>query len=323
MSFQEGFFPQGYQAAISGSAFYLWENPGFLHIHGADQRTFLQRQTTNDLQGLNTSGCLVTVLTNPAARILDVLTLLVESDGLLVITLPGRGGSTFNYLRSRIFFNDKVTIDNTSQEMALIDLIGPESGSLFAQMGIGPAPVENTVVSTERDGGSLIGFVQHGLGYRLACQARHLPDLLATLEKKGTVQLSFDTYELLRIEAGVPAGGLELTDEYTPLEAGLGWAISAAKGCYTGQEVIARQITYDKVTRHLAGLNLDQATQVGEGIFSTDEDRQVGMITSAAVSPRLGPIALAILRRPYNEPGSQVAVGKNEGSLATVVSLPF
>jgi folate-binding protein YgfZ len=129
--------------------------------------------------------------------------------------------------------------------------------------------------------------------------------------------------DILRSEAGIPTGGQELIDEYTPLEAGLGWTISNNKGCYTGQEVIARQISYEKVTRHLAGLRLERPAQSGENLYSPEEDHQVGKITSAAISPRLGPLALAILRRPFDEPGRRVTLGDPKGLSATVVSLPF
>jgi folate-binding protein YgfZ len=323
MSNQNNPILQGYQAALIGSAYYLWENPGFLRIGGADRQAFLQRQTTNDLLQLEPSGSLVTVLTNPAARILDVLYLLDESDHLLAITLPGRGETTDDYLRSRIFFNDQVNIEQASHSMALIDLVGPGSVELLTQIGCNPLPTENAVVSWEIAGGSVIGFIQHNLGYRLVCHAGQAPDLLAALDQSGAARLPYEVFDLMRIEAGLPAAGQELSEEYTPLEAGLDWAISSSKGCYTGQEVIARQITYDKVTRHLAGLRLDQRVQPGETAFCVDEDRPVGTITSAAISPRLGPIALAILRRPFDQPGSQVTLGSKNGPAARIVPLPF
>jgi len=323
MSAQEVVIPEGYQAAVSGSAYYVWENPGFLRISGADRQAFLQRQTTNDLQMLKPAGCLVTVLTNPAARILDILTVLDESESLLGVTLPGRGETTHHYLQTRIFFNDKVTTIDVSHEMALIDLLGPGIADLLARLGIDRAPEENEVTSKEINGSAVQVIRQRGLGYRLACQTRYVAALRAALDQSGAIYLPYDTLDILRIEAGIPAGGQELTDEYTPLEAGLGWAISESKGCYTGQEVIARQITYDKVTRHLAGLRLEQPAQPGEILYSPEEDRQVGTITSTGVSPRLGPLALAILRRPFDEPGRPVALGGNNGPVATVVSLPF
>jgi folate-binding Fe-S cluster repair protein YgfZ len=104
----EGFIPEGYQVAISGAAYYVWENPGFLRINGVDRKVFLQRQTTNDIQMLKPAGCLVTVLTNPAARILDVLTVMEEPESLLTRTLPGHSEATHHYLKSKIFFNDRL-----------------------------------------------------------------------------------------------------------------------------------------------------------------------------------------------------------------------
>jgi folate-binding protein YgfZ len=315
--------PEEYQAAISGSAYYFWENPGFLRISGTDRRAFLQRQTTNDLQMLKPAGCLVTVLTNPAARILDVLTLVDETDSLLAITLPGHAEATHHYLRSRIFFNDKVSVANPSQEMVLIDLLGPGIADLLGRLGIDRAPDETEVAVQEIKGITVQVIRQHGLGYRLVCQTGQVVALLKFLDQAGLTRLSYETFDILRIEAGVPAGGQELTDEYTPLEAGLGWAISGSKGCYTGQEVIARQMTYDKVTRHLAGIRLERPAQAGEKLYSPEEDRQIGEITSTAVSPRLGPLALAILRRPFDEPGRKVTLGEASGPAGKVVSLPF
>ena len=134
--------------------------------------------------------------------------------------------------------------------------------------------------------------------------------------------LSAETYEILRIEAGVPAAESELTDAYNPLEAGLQAAISESKGCYTGQEIIARQITYDKVTRRLVGLTSAQELKVGCTVMS--EDKRVGAVTSTAISPRLGPIALAYIKRPNDIPGTQVTILDDDSTVAGLVSsLPF
>ena len=122
-----------------------------------------------------------------------------------------------------------------------------------------------------------------------------------------------------RVELGRPASGAELVEEYNPLEAGLAWACAENKGCYTGQEIIARQITYDKVTKTLVGLRL--AGAVAQGSEVTVEGRPVGVVTSVAHSPSLNaPIALAIIKRPHNAPGTDAQVGDQA---ATVVALPF
>jgi tRNA-modifying protein YgfZ len=135
-------------------------------------------------------------------------------------------------------------------------------------------------------------------------------------------QVDPQTYETVRIEAGIPAVGHELSEEFTPLEAGLRAAISGEKGCYTGQEIIARQITYDKVTQNLSGLRLSGPSGPGAAIWA--DDRPAGVITSYAYSPRVGHIALAILKRPHHQPGLSVTV-KNEDHIldAVVTQLPF
>ena len=128
---------------------------------------------------------------------------------------------------------------------------------------------------------------------------------------------------MLRVEAGKSGAQHELTGEYTPLETGLESTISTTKGCYTGQEVIARQITYDKITQRLTGLRLQQPAQPGERVWA--QDKPVGAVTSAALSPRFGAIALGVLRKPHFEPGSDLAVGSDAGSAlpALSVTLPF
>jgi folate-binding Fe-S cluster repair protein YgfZ len=107
------------------------------------------------------------------------------------------------------------------------------------------------------------------------------------------------------------------------LETGLEWAVAGGKGCYTGQEVIARQMTYDKITQHLVGLHLGNSARPGQRIWA--DGKPVGIVTSAVRSPRFGEIALAIIKRPHHQAGTLVRVGDTDTlSLpATVSSLPF
>ena len=148
--------------------------------------------------------------------------------------------------------------------------------------------------------------------------------LTSALKDAGVPGLDQESYHTLRVEAGQPAVGSELSEEYSPLETGLSSAISGNKGCYTGQEVIARQITYDKVTRQLAGLRLEALVEPGDSLRMADEDRTVGEITSVAWSPRFGPIALAIIRRPYHFPGTRLRLGgQARDRQAIVIALPF
>ena len=326
---------EGYESARGGLGYYVWENPGTLLIGGPDRRAFLQRQTTNDIKLLDFGQAVTTVLTTPAARILDVLTVSEESELLRAITLPGRGDSTLRYLRGRIFFMDKVSVEDARGQVLQVELVGPglpflgshsaeksgrQSGRQQADARAA-AEAGKAGQNVEDFGAQLLSL--RNLGRLLLCPQERADDLLAALEEAGGVRLPFETLDVLRVESGILSGRHELSDEYTPLEVGLDWAVSGDKGCYTGQEVIARQITYDKVTRRLAGLRLDHPAEANQGIFSADEGRPIGIITSAVLSPRLGPIALAVMRRPYNEAGSKVRVGDSDGVPATVESLPF
>lgn len=313
----------GYEAALEGAAFFHIPSGGYLRIGGDDRVDFLQRQSTNDLNLLTPDRAVVTALTNPAARILDVLTVFEEPNSLGAITLPGRALHTYRYLRSRIFFMDKASIDDASDEYDQIDLIGPGIVDLLYRFGVEEAPSPDlvTVVEIANRGMKIIG--QPGLGPRLLLPKEGIADVIEKLEREGITSISFETYEILRLEAGLPAADHELTEDFTPLESGMEVAVSTNKGCFTGQEVIARQITYDKVTRHLVGLELESLGKAGDRVWVDGQAGPVGTVTSVGESPRFGPIALAILKRPFNQPGSQVTVGDKNGIRGEVLQLPF
>ncbi|HEX9029385.1 MAG TPA: glycine cleavage T C-terminal barrel domain-containing protein [Anaerolineales bacterium] len=313
----------GYQAALHSAAFFQQPEPGLLRIGGPDRTAFLQRQTTNDMRRLAAGQPLFTVLTSPTARILDVFYLLQEPETILVITLPGRGASTARFLKSRIFFMDKVTVQNASSEFAQVDVIGPQAADRLKPLRVELASGTNQGADFSFESG-LVHVVRlspaAGLGWRLLAPAEQTDALIARLTKLEIMPLDAETYHVLRVEAGLPVSGNELNESYTPLETGLEVAISSEKGCYTGQEIIARQITYDKVTQHLCGLRLENNVNPGDKVWA--EGKTIGAITSTALSPRLGSIALAILKRPYHQPGTAVIVGEREET-GVVSGLPF
>lgn len=306
-------------------SYYPHAKPGLLRITGADRVGFLQRQSTNDLQRLSPGSHLSTVLTNPAARIIDVLQIFhAEPDTLQVITLPGRAEATAIFLKRRVFFMDKVAIENASAGHCLLDVEGPGAEDVLSALGL-QAPGEGSVES-----GSYAGFPvwllgQRGPGgqsIRLAAARAAQAALATALENAGAALLSPADYETRRVEAGIPGPAGELVEEYTPLEAGLQALISASKGCYTGQEVIARQITYDKITRSLIGLRLDGPVSAGSRVQAAGAT--AGTVTSYTHSDRLGHLALAMLKRPHFEPGTDITVPTDDGVvLGVTAALPF
>ncbi len=315
-----------YQAALIGSAYHLPLRPGYLRLTGDDRAAFLQRQTTNDVRRLSAQRTVLTALVTPSARILDVLRLVDEGDTLGVICLPGRGAETARYLKSRIFFMDKVSLVDASQEIAQLDLEGPQAGETLLKLGFSVPPGRDEVAASQLASDDIPAITLRaigqpgfaGQGYRLLLPAADLPAIQTALQSLNCQHLTTRAADVLRIEAGLPAAGAELSEEYTPLEAGLESAVAENKGCYTGQEIIARQLTYDKVTQRLVGLRLPAPVEAGSRVLAGG--RAVGTVTSAAHSPRFGSLALAVIRRPHHLPGASLMVGD---ASALVCELPF
>lgn len=319
--------PVDYQAALEGSACYVIPQPGCLALGGRDRNDFLQRQTTNDIRLLNENSAISTVLTSPNARILDVLYILPGSDEtILALTLPGQGSQTAAYFGKRIFFMDQVTVEDVSQAFTQIDLLGPCRAEIINQLGFTEQPQPDEILQIELEGQPvylLNNAIPIWLGWRILFPSALEKTIVTILQESSLQRLTPETYQLLHLETGIPQVLSELNEDFTPLETGLAGAISESKGCYTGQEIIARQVNYDKITQRLCGIRLSDWPPAGNSVWV--EDRLVGKVTSVGISPRFGPIGLAMIRRPYFEPATHVRVGEHpvQSLPASVCRLPF
>lgn len=320
---QPGTHTEAYIQARNTAAWLALPQAGCLQISGADRIAFLQRQTTNELRTLSAGQAIVSVLTSATARMLDVLTIFMDGESLTVLTLPGYGAGTFKFLKSRIFFMDKVSLLDRSAEFAQVLLVGAQAGEVLTKLGL-PVPPKALAITTGKLGEHAVQVLAEdwaGLpAVRLALPAGALDALGVQLVQAGANPLGAEVFEVLRVEAGIPWAGAELSENYTPLETNLDRYISGSKGCYTGQEVLARQVTYDKITRRLVGVR--SATPLKTGMRLLAEDKPAGEITSAVQSPQLGWIGLAIVKRPYHEPGTHLAQAENDSTIQ-VTSLPF
>ena len=319
-------FPSDYQAALRDAAFFILPDAGYLRFAGADRVDFLNRQTTNDVRLLTPDRSITTVLTTATARMSDVLTLVDQGDALGAMTLAGHAAATARHFQGKIFFMDKVAVEDVSDEVVQIDLDGPRAGSLLRNLNVVAPPGQDAVTTTGFAGSEIRVTARKGLvgpGFRLLAPAIVAEIVQQALAAAGFTKLMPETHDILRIEAGLPASNAELSEDYNPLEAGLEAAISESKGCYTGQEIIARQITYDKVTKRLVGLRLEALVEPGSTVGI--EGKKAGTVTSVADSPRFGPIALAYLKRPHHLPGTRVLLQSPAAASvpATVATLPF
>jgi folate-binding protein YgfZ len=289
---------------------------GKLALTGTDAKRFLQGQVSNDVESLSPgSGCYATFLT-PKGKMLGDLRILDAGAELLLDTERVSLQELFNMIR-RFSIGYDVQLHKRTVERGLLSLIGPGSASLAGAVELDGA-AEHTHLPASV-GGVDARAIRTDLGVDLLCDAPQTDALRAALEHAGAVEVSEPTAECLRVERGRPRYGLDLDDTAIPQEAGLNErAVSFTKGCYVGQETVARLYHRGKPNRHLRGLRLSDGAATGDELRFGE--RVVGRVGSVAVSPRFGWIALALVRREA-EIGSRVEVG--EGVSAEVVALPF
>jgi tRNA-modifying protein YgfZ len=297
---------------------------GKLALTGAGAVEFLNGQVTNELDGLRSGeGRYAAFLTAKGKMLGDVRILAVGEarDGapeeLLLDTERSALQALFDMIR-RFKVGYDVELHKRTVERGLLSLIGPTAPTTAGADVLGSAD-EHANAALEIDGMRAIA-VRSDVGVDLICDANDTPRLSAALLARGALAVSEPSAECLRIESGRPRFGVDIDDTTIPQEAGLNErAVSFTKGCYVGQETVARLHYRGKPNRHLRGLRLSAPAASGEELHLGE--RSVGRLGSVAVSPAFGPIALALVRREA-EPGASVKVGEN-GVTAVVSALPF
>ncbi|HEY5318995.1 MAG TPA: folate-binding protein [Solirubrobacteraceae bacterium] len=306
-----------YTAITEGCGLLDRSERGKLALSGSGGPEFLQGQVTNDVEGLEPgAGCYAAFLT-PKGKMLGDLRILNTGDELLLDTERVALQELFNMIRrSRVGYD--VELHKRTVERGLLSLIGPHALSLAG--GIELPGEEHAHRATELAGAS-VRVIRTDVGVDLLIEdAGATETVAAALREAGAVPVSEVAAECLRVERGRPRYGIDLDETVIPQEAGLNArAVSFTKGCYVGQETVARLHYRGKPNRTLRGLALSSPASPGDAL--TFGERSVGRLGSVAVSPRFGPIALALVRREA-ENGAVVSVGE-EGLGATVVELPF
>ena len=286
-----------------------------LLVEGGDAAEYLQGQLTNDVEALAPGeGCYAALLDRKGRMQADLRVLRLADDAVWLDTEPTGGPALRRHL-DRYRVGREVELHDLSDRRALLALIGPAAPVLA---GGGPLGAEHSHREVELDGVSAIA-VATDLGADLICEAADRARLRDALVAAGAEEIGLEAAEIARVESGRPRFGAEMTEETIPEEAGINErAVSFTKGCYIGQETVARLHYKGKPNRRLRGLRLDRPAAPGEPIVLGE--RQLGTVGTAVVSPALGPIGLAIVRREA-APGDRVVVGDGVG--AEIVELPF
>ncbi len=305
---------------------------GTMCLTGEDRAKYLHRLISNDVENLAVGeGNYSTLLTN-RGKIIGDLKVYVFNDKIYVSTAPENVGQVFAELDKYIIADD-VELSVVTENVGTIGVYGPNSPELVQSA----LSIEELTTLPEYHSRSCelenqwIGCVRTNsvseCGFHLYTSANALEWLWEILipDRDGVVPIGWDTVETLRIEAGTPRYGAELTDSVIPLEAELEHAIDFEKGCYIGQEIIARMKYRGHPNRLLRGLVIDAEKPIQQNASIFYEDKEIGWVTSSVYSPTLSkPIALAYVRMVVTEPGSKVQVETSmERVNATVVDLPF
>jgi tRNA-modifying protein YgfZ len=311
----------GYDAATTGAALVDRSEAGKLLLTGPQAREFLDGQVSHEIVKLHAGeGRYATLLTNKGRMLGDLRVLALQDDALLLVCERVALQALFDQLR-RGLIGWRAELHKRTLQLGLLSLIGPRAEEVARAAGL-PVPAgaeEHAVVAFDGDG----AVVRTDRGLDVLPTAERAAAVRDALLAAGAVAAGEDVAEVVRVESGRPRFGRDADEATMPEEAGIvDRAVSFNKGCYVGQETVARLHWKGKPNRHLRGLRSATPLLAGAPVTIATADgatREVGTVGTAVVSPTLGPIALAILRRE-TQPGDTVRVGDAE---AAVVGLPF
>ncbi len=288
---------------------------GVIAVTGPDGAEYLQGQVTNDVEALAVGeGQYAALLDRKGHMQTDLRVLRVGAEAIQVDLEPAPKDQALRHLTMYSIGRD-VAVTDATEDRAVLSLIGPRAAEVAATPPLPEFANEATTI-----GGTEALAVGTRTGIDLFCAAADRDKLLAALVEAGAVEVTPAAAEIVRVEAGVPRFGAEMDAGTMPAEAAIVEdAVSFTKGCYIGQETVARLHYKGKPNKHLRGLKLSAAAAPGSSLRLGE--KEVGTLGGAVVSPALGPIGLAIVRREA-EPGAEVTVGE-DGVTAEVVALPF
>ena len=273
---------------------------GRLEVTGKDALDLLHRLTTNDIRSLQIGQGAAAAFLTGKGRIVDLVTLHRLGDRLLCLTGPGRGPDVAAHI-DRYTFREEVRVEDRGGSHGVLGIFGARAServaSLFGREAAN-RPLHHAVETALEGTGVVLAraFPLAGDGYHLIAAAG------------GLVEAGRECLDVLRIEAGLPAAGSELTEDYNPWEARLDDAISLTKGCYVGQEVVARLNTYKKVSKLLARLRVEGGLPA-PGARLEAAGGTIGVLTSAARVPGQDRVvALGYVRDEDVVPGRELEV---------------
>ena len=303
---------------------------GLLEVRGEDRVRWLDGMISGDVEALEAeavgAGCYATLLTNRGAIVADMH--VGRFEDVYLLESLGSEVSRIKETLERYVIADDVTLVDRSGAQDVLGLEGPEATRVLEEVTSGAIAGLSPEhwLETRVDGRDVL-IAAFGWSGEAAYQLRMDPADRAAIEERLSeasvgrlVRGDAEALEVLRVEAGIPALGAELDEEVLPPEARLERAISTSKGCYVGQEIVARLRARGQVNHLLVGFRIDATSSPAADTPLTSEGRATGEFTSVVRSPSEGLIGLGYVRREHAVPGTSVEF---EGGRADVVDLPF
>lgn len=315
-----------YHAALEQAVLMERSHEARIEITGKDGLNLMHRISTNDLMNMAMGEGRPTIFTNPNARILD-RAIIYNTDGrTLILGEPGRGNALTQYLQRNVFFGDDARVTNIATTTCEFDLHGPKADDIVNLMMSGTAslPTYHSRETILADTPVFIARRKPVSGTRWTVIApseagvRVWSHIIEHGAAYGLLPAGSLTFNTLRIRAGMPGVGRELSQDYIPLEVGLWDEISFKKGCYTGQEIIARMESRGRLANTIVALRLSAMVESPADVFH--EGRTVGRLTSSVVSPDGEIFAIGVIKVPLAQAGQTLSVG-SEKTVAEVSSL--
>ena len=317
-----------YQAATTGAALHDVSYMGRLRATGADGLDLLNRLSTNKVVDLEPGQGAPTVLATERGRILDVIGVINLGDYLLLTTSPGLQQTIIDWLDKYTIMED-LTIEDITADTSMLAVLGPDSSAALeaATGGLSLADLAPFHAISANIAGRPVSLIGQPLGtlpgFALVLSPEDAPQVWERLTAQGACPTGIDAYEAVRVRYGVPVHGPEMGEPYNPLEAGLIGSIDFAKGCYIGQEVIARLDTYQKVQKRLVSLRFSTEAAPSVGVDLRDDGKPVGTVTSAVRVPTTEEtIGLGYVRTGSARVGAQLELAGSEGEWVEVLDLP-
>ncbi|MSQ32648.1 MAG: hypothetical protein EXR59_05410 [Dehalococcoidia bacterium] len=315
------------EAAYTGLAIADLSRYGKVRMTGKDGPDLLNRLTSNETLKLASGHFTTTVLTSNKGRIVEHLTVYTTAENKLSLLCgPGNAQKVIDYI-DKFVFGEDVQMTDASSDLALFHVLGKDASRAITKLTNNPALFTERLLLAVDIGGAHV-FVSQAPEIAGAASAFVMCNAADTAQVQRAIDgapISAEAYEVLRVEAGVPMHDKELNEEHNPWEARLNKSIDLHKGCYVGQEVIARLNTYEKVARLMVGLEFTSGALPTADTKLYADGNEIGNVTSAVFSPRLNKnIGLGYVRMKWTAAGAKLEVGTHgSGETATVADLPF